>query len=192
MFAVAAGPVLGLIGGLGFGLTAIFSSVFETPIAMTAAVSASGSLATDRNNTARKIFAVGPTAGFLAGTIAGSTEGLQAGLVIGPLIGVVVGLTFAVQSAWGVWLVLSRIWLPLTGRLPWPIVAFLADAHHRGVLRQAGAVYQFRHVRLQDYLTQQVVANPSRRPNAAAAEPLLPTSRTGDGNDSATVRPAER
>jgi hypothetical protein len=28
-------------------------------------------------------------------------------------------------------------------------MTFLADAHQRGVLRQAGAVYEFRHVELQ-------------------------------------------
>jgi hypothetical protein len=28
-------------------------------------------------------------------------------------------------------------------------MGFLADAHKRGVLRQAGAVYQFRHIELQ-------------------------------------------
>jgi hypothetical protein len=31
-------------------------------------------------------------------------------------------------------------------------MTFLGDAHRRGVLRQAGAVYQFRHARLQDHL----------------------------------------
>ncbi|MFI6358668.1 hypothetical protein ACIBJF_40075 [Streptomyces sp. NPDC050743] len=31
-------------------------------------------------------------------------------------------------------------------------MAFLDDAHRRGVLRQAGAVYQFRHARLQEQL----------------------------------------
>lgn len=49
-------------------------------------------------------------------------------------------------------MVLSRAWLPLTGRLPWQPAAFLEDAYHRGVLRQTGAVYQFRHVRLQHHL----------------------------------------
>ncbi|MGH3706911.1 MAG: hypothetical protein ACRDRU_17000 [Pseudonocardiaceae bacterium] len=48
--------------------------------------------------------------------------------------------------------ILSRIWLPLTGRLLWALLTFLDDAHKRGVLRQAGAVYQFRHARLQDHL----------------------------------------
>ena len=30
----------------------------------------------------------------------------------------------------------------------------LEDAHHRQVLRQAGAVYQFRHAELQDHLAK--------------------------------------
>ncbi|MER8002678.1 hypothetical protein [Streptomyces sp. NPDC095613] len=49
---------------------------------------------------------------------------------------------------------LSRVWLPLTGRLPWAVVTFLDDAYQRGVLRQAGAVYQFRHARLRSHLAQ--------------------------------------
>ncbi|CAK7287034.1 hypothetical protein SGPA1_41294 [Streptomyces misionensis JCM 4497] len=42
----------------------------------------------------------------------------------------------------------------MTGRLPWAVAAFLDDAYQRGVLRQAGAVYQFRHARLQSRLAQ--------------------------------------
>ncbi|MGY5126896.1 hypothetical protein [Streptomyces nigrescens] len=44
--------------------------------------------------------------------------------------------------------------MSLTGRLPWTVSAFLRDAHRRGVLRQAGAVYQFRHARLQEHLAR--------------------------------------
>ncbi|WP_259408389.1 MULTISPECIES: hypothetical protein [Streptomyces] len=40
---------------------------------------------------------------------------------------------------------MARSWLPLTGRLPWRAWVLLADAHERGVLRQVGPVYQFRH-----------------------------------------------
>jgi hypothetical protein len=54
-------------------------------------------------------------------------------------------------SAWG-WLLPTRLWLCAAGRLPWRLMAFLDDAHRRGVLRQAGAVYQFRHARLQEQL----------------------------------------
>ena len=47
---------------------------------------------------------------------------------------------------------IARVWLALRHRLPWPLMDFLADAHQRGVLRQAGAVYQFRHIELQHRL----------------------------------------
>lgn len=47
---------------------------------------------------------------------------------------------------------LARLWLALRGRLPWRLFASLEDAHEKGLLRQAGAVYQFRHARLQDRL----------------------------------------
>lgn len=33
-------------------------------------------------------------------------------------------------------------------RLPWALMGFLEDAHQRGVLRQEGTVYQFRHTEL--------------------------------------------
>ncbi|MGN9909035.1 NACHT domain-containing protein [Phytohabitans sp. LJ34] len=46
----------------------------------------------------------------------------------------------------------ARFWLALTRRLPWRTMAFLSGAHRRGVLRQSGAVYQFRHLRLQEHL----------------------------------------
>jgi hypothetical protein len=57
-----------------------------------------------------------------------------------------------------------RVWLPSTGRLPWPVSAFLADAHRRGVLRRAGAVYQFRHARLRDHLAH-AGPRPTRSPS---------------------------
>lgn len=44
----------------------------------------------------------------------------------------------------------SRLWA--RRRLPWRTMTFLADAHRRGVLRQSGAAYQFRHIRLQEQL----------------------------------------
>lgn len=47
----------------------------------------------------------------------------------------------------------ARFRLAVRRRLPWRTLSFLADAHHRGVLRQSGATYQFRHVRLQEQLT---------------------------------------
>ena len=46
----------------------------------------------------------------------------------------------------------ARFRLSVRRRLPWRTMSFLSDAHQRGVLRQVGAVYQFRHARLQEQL----------------------------------------
>jgi hypothetical protein len=78
-----------------------------------------------------------------------------AGLAATALVTLVIGiLTGVAARAWGRWVIVTRFWLPLTGRLPWRLTMFLTDAHQRGVLRQVGAVYQFRHARLQGYLAQ--------------------------------------
>jgi hypothetical protein len=57
-------------------------------------------------------------------------------------------------TAWGQWVILSRLWLPLSGKLPWNTTTFLSEAYRLGVLRQAGAFYQFSHDRLQRHLSQ--------------------------------------
>lgn len=55
-------------------------------------------------------------------------------------------------SVWGRY-IMAKTWAAVRGELPWRLIRFLDDAHRRGVLRRAGAVYQFRHARLQQYLT---------------------------------------
>ncbi|MEV5238293.1 NACHT domain-containing protein [Streptomyces cinnamoneus] len=72
------------------------------------------------------------------------------------------GLGFAtlLGSAWGAYRV-SLAWLGLTKRLPPRLMRFLENAHDLGVLRQTGAVYQFKHVRLQEQLSGEV--GPSAR-----------------------------
>lgn len=87
-------------------------------------------------------FAMGVTDGLASGLLVGLGGGLAAGLAAG----LAVGLS---QCAWG-WSAAARCWLAFRGKLPWQVMHFLADAHQqRGVLRQAGAVYQFRHIELQ-------------------------------------------
>lgn len=77
----------------------------------------------------------------------------RSAFVIGAAGGVVgVPMYTLTFTAWGQWLLLTRFWLPLTGRLPWATAAFLDDAYRRGLLRQSGAVYQFRHARLLEQL----------------------------------------
>lgn len=79
------------------------------------------------------------------------TTSLTLGVIIG--LGAALGYILSL-TAWGQWCVLSRVWLPLTGRLPWAVATFLDDAYQRGVLRRAGAVYQYRHARLQSHLAR--------------------------------------
>lgn len=68
-------------------------------------------------------------------------------LVVGLAVGLMAGLS-------GVWwrFCLTRLLLAAAGLTPLRLMTFLSEAHERGILRQAGGVYQFRHSRLQDRL----------------------------------------
>ena len=76
---------------------------------------------------------------------------ILASTVLALVVGLPIGLGLVAVLPWGGHQ-LARLWLALRGRLPWRLFAFLEDAHQRGVLRQVGGVYQFRHARLQDRL----------------------------------------
>jgi hypothetical protein len=71
------------------------------------------------------------------------------------VVGLGVGLPLSIrETAWVPFLIV-RCWQAVRRHLPWRLMSFLADAHQkRGVLRQAGAVYQFRHVDLQRRLAR--------------------------------------
>lgn len=65
-------------------------------------------------------------------------------------LGIGVGAAFH-QTACGTF-ALACLWYGLRGRTPFRLLVFLDDAHHRGVLRQVGGSYEFRHVELQRHL----------------------------------------
>jgi hypothetical protein len=82
----------------------------------------------------------------------GLQDPVQAGLALGLVNAVAGGLGLAFsQASWGSY-TLARCWLAASGQLPWRLLAFLEDAHERGVLRQVGAEYQFRHEHLREFL----------------------------------------
>lgn len=153
---------IGLAAGLVFGIMAWL----EAPVDVSAAVSPTDLLRSNRANVVTNFFVWAVVLGFVAGLVNGFTDGLvSAGRVDWLSRGIEVGLVFGIEgafgagigyglclTAWGQWVAIARIWLPLTGKLPWRLVAFLDDACQRGALRRAGAVYQFRHARLQDHL----------------------------------------
>lgn len=146
------GLILGGLGGVACGLY----RWLETPADITRSTSPGLSLRTDRSAALARgglITALTGLVGLIVGIITsdiGDSPGPvgQLWLAIGPVA--------VFLSAWGR-LLAARVWLSATGRLPWRLMAFLADAHRRGVLRQSGAVYQFRHLQLQ----QQLAARPT-------------------------------
>lgn len=114
------------------------------------------------------------TGGFLVGGWTLALWGLgfaAAGAVFGALVGLVLSARTPIPSprylvmgkgsrfVWplsGAWVnfTVARFWFAISGRLPWRLTDFLDDAHARGVLRQVGAAYEFRHQRLQQYFTR--------------------------------------
>ena len=92
------------------------------------------------------------------------------------LAGFVLGFVVSIREmAWPSYS-FARGWLALRHRLPWSLMDFLDDAHKRGVLRQAGAVYQFRHIELQHRLaTRKLFINkPERCPYGHSLVPSMP------------------
>ncbi|UQA91976.1 helix-turn-helix domain-containing protein [Streptomyces halobius] len=181
------GIIYGLVFALGAGPTFGLLTFFETPLDIRSAVNPVSLLRTNCRTVATQLLLWAPTFGLLVGF--GSLVVIRpAPAILGPVVwnltaalklGVISGLGGALGyvlslTAWGQWAVFSRIWLPLTGRLPWSVVAFLEDAYQRGVLRQAGAVYQFRHARLQHHLAR------------AYRSPRVPQRPTGPGRRTRT------
>ncbi|MFI6824152.1 NACHT domain-containing protein [Micromonospora sp. NPDC050187] len=153
----------------------------ETSVAIPTAASPLELMATDRRGTLASSVLFGAALGLacaLATALmaAGSLPGgwslvflLGIPLVGGPAFGLLIGL---LTSAWGRWALVTRPWLTATGQIPPALAPFLDDACRRGALRQAGAVYQFRHVRLQRHLAG---AGTSRTTPAAGTPPTLST-----------------
>jgi hypothetical protein len=80
-------------------------------------------------------------------------DGIVPAVVVGVGYGLADRLMGLTTSVWGRYLV-TKTWAAVSGDLPVRLMLFLDDAHQRGVLRRAGAVYQFRHARLQQHLAQ--------------------------------------
>ncbi|TCO60556.1 NACHT domain-containing protein [Actinocrispum wychmicini] len=136
-----AGPMVGLIGGL------------AVAVDIRTAISPADLLKSSRTNAVVQSVAIGLVFGAAFGVAFEVMTGQAASLATGPAVGLVAGVVVGLgMTAWGRWVLVARVWFSLTNKQPWVMIAFLEDAHRRGVLRQAGAVYQFRHARLQDHL----------------------------------------
>ncbi|MFI1970524.1 NACHT domain-containing protein [Streptomyces cinnamoneus] len=141
------GALIGAIGGCAAGVYRALS----IPSDMMRAAGPGSTLRTDRAAT----LARSATAAVLAGGVCLALAALMGGgRTLGTMhveLWVPVGTSALALSAWGR-LGVARVWLAVTGRAPWRLMAFLKEAHRRGVLRQSGAHYEFRHLRLQQRL----------------------------------------
>ncbi|MFF3920384.1 NACHT domain-containing protein [Streptomyces sp. NPDC001852] len=146
--------LLGLMGGLPFGLLGGLRSVHPD---LEKAVGPGTVLAQDRRTFSVLTLAGGITAALTVVLVTALALpfgfGTDLGLVFEDAItyaiglGLPVGLMLALARSVWMQFLLARITLAAAGRVPWRFMSFLADAHERrGVLRQAGAVYQFRHL----------------------------------------------
>ncbi|WP_258563188.1 NACHT domain-containing protein, partial [Streptomyces phytophilus] len=162
------GPEAGFTGGLVAGLTAgLTGGLHARGPDLTANTAPAALLTRDRRSFLTVGLALGLTAGLAAGLLTGVAAGLSDGLAVGLAVGLVallaVGLTVGLLAGLAVGLtltawpyfVMARAYLTVRRGVPRNLMAFLKDAHDRGVLRQVGPVYQFRHIDLQRHLAQQ-------------------------------------
>lgn len=160
-----------VVFGLACGLVLALAAALEAPANLTTATSPADLLAANRTTVLRLAgllslalalalafggLAVTSALRAVVGTVPWSLNwSVGNGLLVGLIGGLSAGMAYVVAfTAWGQWLLFTRFRLPVVGRLPWAVGTFLDDAYRRGVLRQSGAVYQFRHARLQEHLAK--------------------------------------
>ena len=151
LFGIAVGLSVGLATGLIDGL----NTWLDVPADVTQALSPQSTRRAERTAALARAGTVALAVGLAAGTAYllayGWRSGLTHGLVFGAGFGIADRYSGISQTVWGRY-VAAKVWLAMAGRLPWRLTAFLEDAHRHGLLRQAGAAYQFRHLRLQQRL----------------------------------------
>jgi hypothetical protein len=148
------GLEVGVVLLFALGLLAVVDDFLRRPVDTTVAVTPLSVHHRDRTVTIVRGLTSGLTLGLAFGLAGRFTGRLAVGLTVGLTVGLIGG-------AWGRF-TLVRGWLALHGHLPWRLLGFLEDAHRLGVLRQAGAAYQFRHALLHDHLAATSRTPPTR------------------------------
>ncbi|OKJ95641.1 NACHT domain-containing protein [Amycolatopsis sp. CB00013] len=144
------GELPGYVPAFGFALGLLFALKVETANDTARVVNPDSLFRADRRIALIRIVAVGLILGLVSSmTFEESGYHRVAFALAFGCGGAVVGTA---STVWGASIPI-RIYLALSGRIPWALMTFLRDAHRRGVLRQAGPIYQFRHTRLRDQLS---------------------------------------
>lgn len=119
--------------------------LMAVPVETEQAVNPQRLLRADRISATAQGCLIGFGAGLLATTAAWTTFSTGIALLIGGIFAAAGGFAWALLgSSWGRFTLMRLYW---RGRrlLPLRLMRMLAEAHRRGVLRQVGAAYQFRH-----------------------------------------------
>jgi hypothetical protein len=140
-------PAGGLVAGLAAAVpTAVLAVRWYVDLARTRNPEAALDL--DRVRALSHAVVLAPLTGLIGALIVTVWPVGQVWLPLVIEFGLLGGLLGAIDGASGdFWL--ARQWLACRRRQPRDIVAFLTDAETRGVLRQSGAVWEFRHPSLQ-------------------------------------------
>jgi hypothetical protein len=160
-----------IAGGLIFGVPLGLVDLWLVPLAATSEVTPR--LVYQRDVRSHLVSGVmgGLVGGIVGGLVGMSAEGrlpdrllfgLATGLALGLTLGLVSGLVSGLRAGAAPLLLFTELALWLRGRRV-RFMPFLERALDRQVLRQAGAVYQFRHADLQERLAEQYAAKLVRR-----------------------------
>ncbi|MER7211538.1 NACHT domain-containing protein [Streptosporangium sp. NPDC000239] len=149
------GVLVGILVGLAFGVIDGLNIWLDVSTDVTLALSPRSTRRAERLAALARSLTLFTTIGVTTGIAYTFAYGVRAAVLPATVFGLgyaladhLMGLT---TSVWGRYAV-AKAWLALLGRVPWRFMDFLDDTHRRGLLRRVGAVYQFRHVRFQEYL----------------------------------------
>ncbi|ONI82768.1 hypothetical protein ALI22I_40850 [Saccharothrix sp. ALI-22-I] len=162
VFGALYGLSAGLVVGLGIGVAVALRFALGSSAELSHPSSPKWTMARDRIAVWTGSLVLAVVFGAAAGVVFGPSQSGMVGL--GLACGLMLGFTLSVLHLRWWWFTVARIWLALRGKLPWELMVFLEDARKLGVLRQAGASYQFRHPLVQDRLAG---ARPSEVPSDA-------------------------
>ncbi|MEU4740345.1 NACHT domain-containing protein [Actinosynnema sp. NPDC023658] len=150
VFGALYGLSAGLVVGLGIAVAVALRFGFASSAELSHPSSPRWTMARDRIAVWTGSLVLAVVFGAAAGLVFGPNQSGMVGL--GLTCGLLLGFTLSVLHLRWWWFTVARIWLALRGKLPWELMVFLEDARKLGVLRQAGAAYQFRHALVQDRL----------------------------------------
>jgi hypothetical protein len=163
-----------IFGVLRWGAIALFTGFFRWSAQPTMSSPYSTPLTTLRGD--RRLFffrfvitglALDAVFGFVAGP---GILGVALGVTLGIIGGLMAAVMFPYGGAWPSYVV-ARAWLLRFA--PWRFMRLMDDAHRLGILRQVGAVYQFRHPVLQDHLAKWYEAHSRKVASRLVALPHL-------------------